>query len=83
MKLLSLQNNLKFSETRYEVFDVYNNGFESGGRLQIAFDRHLLLGSNSSIVLTDSQMFPETIHRKFLNDVTVRVGVLVREIRWL
>lgn len=56
---------------------MYNNGRDLGGRLQVIFDRFLVIQDNEKIYLTESQVNPKTVQRKFMSDITMRIGIHV------
>lgn len=65
------------SDKHYKMFDVYNNGFQQGGKLKVVFDRHLVITKNDSIYFTKSMVSPKISKRKNFSDLTLRVGLHV------
>lgn len=63
----------------FDVFDVFNNGYDLGGKLKVFFDRQLTI-KNDSVTLTNSKLYPKIIHRKYVNDVALNIGVTVHTI---
>lgn len=61
---------------QYQVFDIYNNGYDFGGKLQIIFDRYFTI-KNNTVDFNQSNLYPKTVHRKFLNDISVKIGIPV------
>lgn len=59
------------------IYDVYNNGRDLGGKLQVIFDKCLAIMKNHTIYLTKSNIYPKIVNRKFLNDITFRIGIHV------
>lgn len=59
-----------------EIFDVYNNGHEFGGKLKMLFDRYLLI-KNNSVSLTVSVLYPKVVRRTSLNDISLNIGLPV------
>lgn len=66
-----------FSWIIYDVFDVYNNGYDLGGQLRIEFDRKLIIISDGRAISTKSLLYPKVVRRKKLNDVVLRIGLMV------
>lgn len=62
----------------YHIFDIYNNAYNLGGKLQVVFDRFLVMRGATEIYLSKSTIYPKTRQRKTLNDLTVRISVIVR-----
>lgn len=59
------------------MFDVYNNGYDLGGQLRIEFDRKLIIISDGRAISTKSLLYPKVVRRKKLNDVVLRIGLMV------
>lgn len=59
----------------YKMFDVYNNGFTWGGKMKKILDRYILVDQNDRIHLTKSNIYPKVHHRRFLDDITLRIGI--------
>lgn len=47
----------------------------------MGLDRRILVGANRTVALTDSNVYPKISRRKTLDDVTLRIGVTVEEVR--
>lgn len=60
----------------FEIFDVHNNGYDFGGKLQRTIDRYMFV-QNDSVLVTKSVLFPKIVHRRFLTDVTLTIGIPV------
>lgn len=72
---------LHSSVVHYEIFDVYNNGYDLGGKLRVLFDRYFIISNNTdSFNLSKSILYPKIITRQYLNDITLRIGLIVRNI---
>lgn len=48
-----------------------------GGKLQIFFDRYLVVNENGTVYLTKSLVYPKIVYRKYFDDITFRIGVIV------
>lgn len=72
-----LRIQFSFSKTYYKLYDVYNNGYNFGGKLRIIFDRYIMLTLNNDIFFTESIFYSKIAYRNHLNDITIRIGVIV------
>lgn len=61
----------------YRIFDVYNNAYNLGGKLQITFDRFLVRQNLTEVYLLKSTIYPKIRQRNTLSDLTLRVSVVV------
>lgn len=66
------------NETIFELFDVYNNGNDLGGELRVVHDRFVAIDKNDAIRLTESALYPKIVYRKRFEDITLRIGLIVR-----
>lgn len=73
--LIDIINCHYFSEQRYEIFDVYNNGIIWGGKLQKTNDGYFIVKSNGQIQFYKTNNQPKAFKRKFFDDVTLRIGL--------
>lgn len=76
------------SPISYELYDIYNNGFNRGGKLNITFDRYFIVNEMGYGSLTESIIQRRTKYenRSNMSDITVQVAVIVSctiEIRWV
>lgn len=64
------------------LFDVYNNGYHIGGKLNVTYDRHFSFGENVSKHLGPSKIrvLPKYRNRINLSDITMRIGTIVKYI---
>lgn len=58
------------------MYDVYNNGFDIGGKLRILFDRYLVVDHDRQLAyLSESAIQPKVARRRFFKDITFLLGV--------
>lgn len=65
-------------KNRFEIFDVYNNGKDFGGKLRVIHDRFVSVHGNDTVQLTKSSLYPKIAHRKSFEDAKLRIGLIVR-----
>lgn len=63
-----------YSTKQYKVFDVYNNGYKWGGKLKVIFNKYLIHENNNHKIYTTKSNI-NSIQRKSLNDITLRIGM--------
>lgn len=63
----------------YEIFDIYNNGFEHGGNFKLIFNRYLFITKEGILDVTESNIYPKISTRKIYDDLTLRLGLHVRK----
>lgn len=71
------QNWKMFSVKWFEVYDIYNNAFELGGRLRVNKYLNVFIDNNETISIENIINGPKTVHRKYFDDVTLHVGAVV------
>ena len=83
MALVSDQNLTR--DVQYPMYDVYNNGYSHGGKLNVTFDRYLRVDVYGVVGLTESRISakPRYENRINLNDTTIRVGLVVSFVKLL
>lgn len=83
---------LSVSLRKYAIYDIYNNAFTHGGRLNVTFDRYFIVDANNGGHLTESriQQMSKYVNRRNLSDITMRLGIIesdlipiVRQREWL
>lgn len=65
---------------KYSIYDVYNNAYTHGGRLNVTFDRYFMYDTaGNSGHLTESQIQQQSkyLNRRNLSDITMRLGLIV------
>lgn len=62
------------------MYDVFNNAFTHGGKLNITFDRHFIVPEGTKGYFTDSIIRRKTkyANRSTMKDVTLRLGLVAR-----
>lgn len=60
---------------RYKIYDVYNNAWNLGGRLNKYFESYFEIKENGNIIITES--VTNFKNRSKMPDIVLRVGVFV------
>lgn len=68
---------------KYEIYDIYNNAYTHGGRLNVTFDRYFVYDVKIGGYLSESQiqLRSKYANRRNLSDITIRVGLIVSAFR--
>lgn len=63
----------------YNLYDIYNNARNLGGKLNIVFDQNFIIDTDGSKFLKKSNEMKKTKYqyRGNMNDITLRIGVNV------
>lgn len=65
----------------YKMYDVFNNAFTHGGKLNATLDRFFVIPKGSRGFLTESILQRKTKYgnRNQMSDITLRLGVVVSD----
>lgn len=68
----------KESDSNFSLYDVYNNGFLLGGKLNVTFDREVFAFDDGRIALGESTVNakPKYQNRNMLSDIGLRAGIV-------
>lgn len=68
-----------FSSKIYNLYDIYNNARNLGGKLNIGFDQNFIIDADGSNFLKKSNEMKKIKYqyRENMNDITLRIGVNV------
>lgn len=63
----------------YGMYDVFNNAFANGGKLNITLDRHFIVPKGTVGYFTDSILRRRSKYgnRDSMRDTTLRIGIVV------
>lgn len=70
---------LSISLRKYAIYDIYNNAFTHGGRLNVTLDRYFVVEASNGGHLTESRIQQKSkyVNRSNLSDITMRLGLVV------
>lgn len=75
------------SESVYDVADLFNNGYEYGGKLKAIIDSQIMIDSNETVHIFKMYYYPKIRQRKFLEDIKLRLGLQTQVLqffeRWI
>lgn len=69
----------------YPIFDVYNNAYRNGGKLNITLDRYYIYQNPEFNLLTESILQKRTkyVNRADMSDLSMRVATVVSLILYM